>query len=315
MPDSALDAIFKAYDVRGIYPDEIDESLARRIGNAFVAFTGAARGARRPRHAAVVGAAGRGVHRGRDARRAPTSSTSALASTDLCYFAAGTPRRARRRCSPPATTRPSTTAIKLCRAGAAPVGEDTGLAEIKAMVAGGLTRAGRGPGPGRARRPAPRLRARTCARSSTSTPSRRCGSSPTPPTAWAGSSCPRCSRACRSSSRCSTASSTARSRTTRPTRSSVENLKDLQRAVLDADADVGLAFDGDADRVFLVDDQGQPVSGSTTTAIVAAAILAPSPGRDGRAQPHLLEGRARGDPRARRHAGPHAASVTRSSSR
>ena len=40
MPDSALDSIFKAYDVRGIYPDEIDESIARRIGNAFVAFTG-----------------------------------------------------------------------------------------------------------------------------------------------------------------------------------------------------------------------------------------------------------------------------------
>ena len=39
-----------------------------------------------------------------------------------------------------------------------------------------------------------------------------------------------------------------------------ENLKDLQRAVLDLGADVGLAFDGDADRVFLVDDQGEPVS-------------------------------------------------------
>ena len=43
MPDSALDSIFKAYDVRGIYPDELDESIARRIGNAFVAFTGSAR--------------------------------------------------------------------------------------------------------------------------------------------------------------------------------------------------------------------------------------------------------------------------------
>src|SRR2546430_6334792 len=42
-----------------------------------------------------------------------------------------------------------------------------------------------------------------------------------------------------------------------------ENLKDLQRAVLDLGADVGLAFDGDGDRVFLVDDAGQPVSGST----------------------------------------------------
>ena len=37
-----------------------------------------------------------------------------------------------------------------------------------------------------------------------------------------------------------------------------ENLRDLQRAVLDDDADVGLAFDGDADRVFLVDDHAEP---------------------------------------------------------
>ena len=43
MADAALDIIFKAYDVRGVYPDELDESIARRVGNALVAFTGAAR--------------------------------------------------------------------------------------------------------------------------------------------------------------------------------------------------------------------------------------------------------------------------------
>src|SRR4029079_3319062 len=58
----------------------------------------------------------------------------------------------------------------------------------------------------------------------------------------------------------------------------LDNLKDLQRAVLDSDADIGLAFDGDADRVFLVDDQAQPVSGSTTTAMLARSILAEHPG-------------------------------------
>jgi phosphomannomutase len=57
-----------------------------------------------------------------------------------------------------------------------------------------------------------------------------------------------------------------------------ENLKDLQRAVLDANADVGLAFDGDADRVFLVDDQAQPLSGSITTAMLAKGILERHPG-------------------------------------
>src|SRR5581483_4795995 len=57
-----------------------------------------------------------------------------------------------------------------------------------------------------------------------------------------------------------------------------ENLRDLQRAVVDNDADIGLAFDGDADRVFLVDDNAEPVSGSLTTALVAKRILTKHPG-------------------------------------
>src|SRR5207253_6982704 len=56
-----------------------------------------------------------------------------------------------------------------------------------------------------------------------------------------------------------------------------ENLRDLQRLLLSQHADVGLAFDGDADRVFLVDDRGEPLSGSLTTSIVAKGILAVHP--------------------------------------
>jgi len=52
-----------------------------------------------------------------------------------------------------------------------------------------------------------------------------------------------------------------------------ENLADLQRRVLETGADIGLAFDGDADRVFLVDERAVPISGSITTALVAQAIL------------------------------------------
>jgi phosphomannomutase len=48
--------------------------------------------------------------------------------------------------------------------------------------------------------------------------------------------------------------------------------------VLESHADAGLAFDGDADRVFLVDELGQPLSGSLTTSMVAAAILEKHPG-------------------------------------
>jgi phosphomannomutase len=58
----------------------------------------------------------------------------------------------------------------------------------------------------------------------------------------------------------------------------LENLRDLVDRVKAEGADIGLAFDGDADRVFLVDDQGAPVSGSTTTAIVAKATLEKEPG-------------------------------------
>jgi phosphomannomutase len=52
-----------------------------------------------------------------------------------------------------------------------------------------------------------------------------------------------------------------------------ENIKDLQRRVLEVGADLGLAFDGDADRVFVIDEKAQPLSGSTTTAMVAKVML------------------------------------------
>ena len=57
-----------------------------------------------------------------------------------------------------------------------------------------------------------------------------------------------------------------------------ENLVDLKAAVLAKGADIGLAFDGDADRVFLVDERAEPVSGSLTTALVAASMLKKHPG-------------------------------------
>ena len=57
-----------------------------------------------------------------------------------------------------------------------------------------------------------------------------------------------------------------------------ENLVDLQRKVQSSNADIGLAFDGDADRVFLVDEMGQSLSGSDTTALVAKSILDRQPG-------------------------------------
>jgi phosphomannomutase len=57
-----------------------------------------------------------------------------------------------------------------------------------------------------------------------------------------------------------------------------ENLVDLQRVVRDEGCDVGLAFDGDADRMFCVDERGEPVSPSLVTAVIAATILERNPG-------------------------------------
>ena len=77
---------------------------------------------------------------------------------------------------------------------------------------------------------------------------------------------------------CCSPSSTARFRTIRPTRSSRRTSATCGRVVAVHGADVGLAFDGDADRVFLVDEQSRGLSGSTTTAMLAVGVLAKEPG-------------------------------------
>ena len=69
------------------------------------------------------------------------------------------------------------------------------------------------------------------------------------------------------------------------------NLRDLQRAVVDHHADAGLAFDGDADRCFVVDERGEPVSPSAVTALVASREIAKA-GRGSRIVHNLISSRA-----------------------
>ena len=167
--------------------------------------------------------------------------------------------------------------IKLCRAGATPIGQDTGLATIRAAVEQGVPA---GPGGGRVtERDLLADYARLPARSGR--PHRHpaaARSSSTRATAWAATPCPPCSRACRSTSCRSTSSSTATSPTTRPTRSTRPTSSTCRSAVVVEGADLGLAFDGDADRCFVVDERGEPVSPSAITALVAVRELAKSPG-------------------------------------
>src|SRR3954463_4079678 len=133
---TALDPIFKAYDIRGTVPDQLDADIARRIGAAFARFAGAKR-----------------ILVARDMRPSGVELTAAfidgatdqgvdvvelgLASTDLVYFASGmldAPGAMFTASHNPAQYN----GIKLCLAGARPVGEDTGLQDIKAMAAEGL---------------------------------------------------------------------------------------------------------------------------------------------------------------------------------
>jgi phosphomannomutase len=271
----SLDAIFKAYDIRGVYPDELDEALARKIGNAFAHFTGAGRVLvgydMRPSSPALADAFTEG------ATLAGADVTQlGLCSTDLVYFAAG-------RLDAPAAMFTAShnparyNGIKLCRAGAAPIGEQTGLAQIKATVESGVVARGEVLGK------VDRLdlldefgeHVRSFIDLAKLRPLRVVADTAN---GMGGLVVPKVFEGLPFdvSILYPELDGTFPNHPADPIQ--VENLKDLQRAVLDAGADVGLAFDGDADRVFLVDDQGQPVSGSTTTAIVAKGILERHPG-------------------------------------
>jgi phosphomannomutase len=271
----SLDAIFKAYDIRGLYPEELDEALARRIGNAFAHFTGAQqlivghdmRASSEPLAAAFIDGA---TLAGADV------TDIGLCSTDVVYFAAGkldAPGAMFTASHNPAQYN----GIKLCRSGAAPVGEQTGLTQIKEMVAAGVT--SRGEVAGKVERldllEAFGDHVRSFVDTSVLRPLNVVADTAN---GMGGLVVPKVFEGLPFALTVlyGELDGTFPNHPADPIQP--ENLKDLQRVVLDLGADVGLAFDGDADRVFLVDDAGQPVSGSTTTAIVAAGILDRHPG-------------------------------------
>lgn len=268
--------IFKAYDVRGTYPDQIDERLARAVGSAFATFVKTPRVViardMRPSGPALVAAFSEGV-------RAVGVEVldMGLASTDFLYFAAGhldMPGAMFTASHNPAQYN----GIKLCLAGAKPVGVDTGLAEIEAMTNTFYNE------------PATGAVASTESVDLT--------------TAWVAHvhsfidvSALRPLKIVADTANgmggfivpkifaglpfdveimYEELDGTFPNHPADPLNPA--NLVDLQRRVLEVGADIGLAFDGDADRVFLIDEKAQPISGSTTTAIVAASMLDQNPG-------------------------------------
>jgi phosphomannomutase len=272
---SVLDTIFKAYDIRGIVPDQLNADVARSVGAAFAAFAKSPRilvsRDMRPSGIELKEAFAEGV----TAAGVDVADLN-LTSTDEMYYASGALD------SPgamfTASHNPSTyNGIKLCLAGAAPVGEDSGLADIKAAVAKGVFPAADRPGSIEQvdvlEDYAAKVRSfvdRDALRPMKVIADTANG--------MGGLVVPRIFAPLPFDLEVlyPELDGTFPNHPADPIQPA--NLKDLQARMMETGADVGLAFDGDADRCFLVDDRCEPVSGSTTTAIVAAAMLDKYPG-------------------------------------
>jgi len=270
-----LSQIVKAYDVRGVVPDQWDEPLAELFGAAFVRVTGA--------DAIVVGhdmrpsspGLSRAFARGATAQGADVTEIG-LCSTDQLYYASGAldlPGAMFTASHNPAQYN----GIKMCRAGAAPVGQDTGLSTIRELAEEWLESGAPEP----AAEPGTITRRDTLSdyaahlRSLVDLTSIRplkvvvdAGNGMgghTVPTVFAGlplTLVPMYFEL----------DGTFPNHEANPL--DPANLVDLQKRVREESADLGIAFDGDADRCFVVDEHGDPVSPSAITALVARRELA-----------------------------------------
>ncbi|HEU5419746.1 MAG TPA: phosphomannomutase/phosphoglucomutase [Streptosporangiaceae bacterium] len=268
-------AIFKPYDIRGVVPDELDESVAEALGAAFVRLTGAPAVVTahdmRVSSAPLAAAFGRGA-----AARGADVISAGLGSTDLLYYASGSldlPGAMVTASHNPARYN----GLKLCRAGARPVGSQSGLSELQEMIATTVPPYAGAPGTitGRDLLPDYAAHLRGLVDLSGMRPLKVAVDAGngmaghTAPAVFAGlpvevvplyfeldGAFPN----------------------HEPNPIEPANLADLQQAVLDSGADLGLAFDGDADRCYVVDERGQIVSPSALTALIAVRELAREPG-------------------------------------
>jgi phosphomannomutase len=266
--------VFKAYDVRGTAPGELDAGFAHALGSAFVRVLGTTEVVvghdMRPSSPELADAFARGA-----AAAGADTVHIGLAATDQLYFASG--RMGRAGAMVTASHNPARyNGFKLCRAGAAPVGEDTGLAAIRDAM-------GTTPAPGR-----PGLVSTVDVLADyagfllelapvTGRPLKVVVDAGN---GMAGLTAPAVFD--RLAGQVTLVPMYFELDGTFPHHEAnpidPENLRDLQRRVVAEGADVGLAFDGDADRCFLVDERGRPVSPSTVTALIAARELAREPG-------------------------------------
>jgi phosphomannomutase len=276
VPPRHLDAIIKAYDIRGVVPDELDESIARSIGAAFVRLLDADRivtayDMRESSPGLAAAFAEGATSQGADVIEA------GLGSTDLLYFAAGSldiPGAMFTASHNPARYN----GIKLCRAGAAPVGQDSGLADIRRIVEEGVPSSDRAAGTVTQRDLLDEYAAyliqlvpgvKEIRRLKVVVDAGNGMGGLTVPTVFA-------SLPIELTPMYFELDGSFPNHEANPIEPA--NLRDLQAAVRSTGADVGLAFDGDADRCFVVDERGEIVSPSLLTALIADRELAKEPG-------------------------------------
>ncbi|MDS0137385.1 MULTISPECIES: phosphomannomutase/phosphoglucomutase [unclassified Amycolatopsis] len=275
MPD--LSGIVKAYDIRGVVGEQLDADLVRDFGAAFALLI-------KPEAPSVV--------IGHDMRDSSPALAAAfaegvtsqgldvvsigLASTDQLYFASGSlnlPGAMFTASHNPAKYN----GIKMCRAGASPVGQDTGLAEIRDTVEQGVPEFEGQRGSITERDVLADYAAylRNLVDLSGSRPLKivvDAGNGMgghTVPTVFEGlpiDVVPMYFEL----------DGTFPNHEANPL--DPANIVDLQAKVREVGADAGVAFDGDADRCFIVDERGEPVSPSAITALVAVRELAKDPG-------------------------------------
>ena len=279
MPDATLDpvnlsAVFKAYDVRGTVPDQIDAALARATGAAFVRVVGdgpvAVGHDMRPSSPELAAAFAEGA-----SAAGADVVLIGLASTDQLYFASGHLETAGVMFT--ASHNPAQyNGMKLCRSGAVPIGTDTGLTEIRdAVAAGALPSADQ---PGSVTEQDVLTAYADHLLSLVPVQGRRLKVVVDAGNGMAGLTAPEVL------GRLDLdvvplffeLDGSFPNHEANPIEP--ENLRDLQAKVLEEGADIGLAFDGDADRCFLVDERGRAVSPSALTALIATRELVKDPG-------------------------------------
>ena len=270
--------VFKAYDIRGTVPGQIDAAMCRAIGGAMARFTKAPRilVARDMRDSGI--ALSEAFSTGARAEGAAVTDLG-MTSTDCLYFASGELDSAAAMFT--ASHNPAAyNGVKLCLSGARPIGRDTGLAEIEALTNELLS------APPPATTPLAPIdhedvlsdfaaHVRSFVDVGSLRPLRVVADTAN---GMGGLVLPRVMEGLpfEVDVLYGDLDGTFPNHPADPIQE--ENLRDLKAAVLESGADVGLAFDGDADRCFLVDERAETVSGSLTTALVAVSMLEKHPG-------------------------------------